>query len=236
MRSRDASAAGRPTMESGAGATRLSSASAAGYCNRYLGSWDPTPSTARNRSTTCRRSLDGGRSWTIEDPSRQGELIGTKGMGHGTVPPGAVRKSLTDCPGGDDSTYPDFAMTLRMSEVNGGASRFYVSNDRAHTWKGPYRLPLCGQIGIAARTDYLVNGKHDCMVFVTASKRNHREGRPICLRTRRREIVEFRIGNRPGTKRLFDHAVDRPSFADRYPDDDPLPRGRRGSPAGQRVD
>ena len=62
-------------------------------------------------------------------------------------------------------------------------SRFYVSNDRAHTWKGPYRLPLCGQIGIAAGTDYLVNGKHDCMVFVTASKRNRREGRPICLRT-----------------------------------------------------
>jgi hypothetical protein len=129
------------------------------------------------------RSLDGGHSWTIEDPSRQGELIGTKGMRHGTVPPGAVEKPLTDCPGGIDFTHPDFAMTLRMSEVNGGASRFYVSNDRAHTWKGPYRLPLCGQIGIAARTDYLVNGKHDCMVFVTASKRNHREGRPICLRT-----------------------------------------------------
>jgi hypothetical protein len=70
-----------------------------------------------------------------------------------------------------------------MSNVDGGVSRFYVSNDRAHTWKGPFKLPLCGQRGIAARTDYRVNGRHDCMVFVTASKRNGREGRPVCLQT-----------------------------------------------------
>ena len=37
-------------------------------------------------------------------------------MRHGTVPPGAVEKPLTDCPGGIDFTHPDFAMTLRMSE------------------------------------------------------------------------------------------------------------------------
>ena len=129
------------------------------------------------------RSLDGGHSWSIEDPSRQGVLIGTRGMRHGTVPPGAVEKELSDCPGEIDFTHPDFAMTLRMSDVDGGVSRFYVSSDRAHTWKGPFKLPLCGQLGIAARTDYLVNGKHDCMVFVTASKRNGREGRPICLET-----------------------------------------------------
>jgi BNR repeat-like domain len=129
------------------------------------------------------RSLDGGHSWSIEDPSRQGELIGTRGMRHGTIPPGSVEKELRDCPGGIDFTHPDFAMTLRMSNVDGGVSRFYVSTDRAHTWAGPFRLPLCGQLGIAARTDYLVNGQHDCMVFVTASKRNGKEGRPVCLRT-----------------------------------------------------
>jgi len=129
------------------------------------------------------RSLDGGHSWSIEDPSRQGVLIGTRGMRHGTVPPGTVEKELSVCPGGIDFTHPDFAMSLRMADVDGGVSRFYVSNDRAHTWKGPFQLPLCGQLGIAARTDYLVNGKDDCMVFVTASKRNGREGRPVCLKT-----------------------------------------------------
>jgi hypothetical protein len=129
------------------------------------------------------RSLDGGHAWTIEDPSRQGELIGTRGMRHGTLPPDALENEPGDCPGGIDFTDPNFAMTLRMSDVDGGVSRFYVSSDRAHTWKGPFKLPLCGQPGIAARTDYLVNRKHDCMVFVTASKRNGREGRPVCLRT-----------------------------------------------------
>ena len=129
------------------------------------------------------RSLDAGHTWSIEDPSQQGVLIGTRGMRHGTVPPGSVEKEPSDCPGGIDFTHPDFAMTLRMSDVDGGVSRFYYSTDRAHSWKGPFKLPLCGQRGIAARTDYLVNGKHSCMVFVTASKQNGREGRPVCLET-----------------------------------------------------
>jgi Neuraminidase (sialidase) len=40
-----------------------------------------------------------------------------------------------------------------------------------------------GQKGIAARTDYLVSGPHECLAFVTASKPNGREGRPLCART-----------------------------------------------------
>jgi hypothetical protein len=129
------------------------------------------------------RSLDGGHSWLIEDPGRRGELVGTKGMRHGLLPPDEHEPKPKACPGGIDFLHPNFAMTLRMEDVDGGISRFYVSYDRAHNWEGPFILPLCGQLGIAARTDYLVNGKHDCMVFVTASKRNGREGRPVCLRT-----------------------------------------------------
>jgi hypothetical protein len=74
-------------------------------------------------------------------------------------------------------------MTARMTDVNAGASRFSYSTDRGHTWHGPFRLPLFGQPGIAARTDYLVNGKHDCLLFLTAAKQNGREGRPLCVRT-----------------------------------------------------
>ena len=70
-----------------------------------------------------------------------------------------------------------------MSGVNVGPSRYYVSLDRGRSWSPPYRLPLFGQLGIAARTDYLVSGPRDCFLFLTASKSNGHEGRPLCVRT-----------------------------------------------------
>jgi len=129
------------------------------------------------------RSLDGGHTWSIENPGKQGVLVGTRGMRHGTIPPDVHEPEPVECPGGICFMHPNFAMTVRMANVDGGQSRFYYSTDRAHTWKGPFKLPMCGQTGIAARTDYLVNGPSDCMLFVTASKQNHKEGRPICIQT-----------------------------------------------------
>jgi hypothetical protein len=129
------------------------------------------------------RSKDGGKTWSVENPALQRVLIGTAGMRHGTLPQDANEPGPTDCPGGIDFTHPDFALTCRMAGVHTGVSRFYYSHDRGRTWKGPFRLPLLGQKGIAARTDYLVNGKADCMLFLTASKDNNQEGRPICVRT-----------------------------------------------------
>jgi hypothetical protein len=129
------------------------------------------------------RSRDGGRTWVLENPARQNVLVGTAGMRHGKVPPGSSEPEPIDCPGNIDFTHPDFAMTCRMAGVNTGVSRFYYSYDRGRSWKGPFRLPLFGQKGIAARTDYLVNGKHDLMLFLTAAKSNGREGRPLCART-----------------------------------------------------
>jgi hypothetical protein len=129
------------------------------------------------------RSLDGGRTWAVENPAKHGVLIGTAGMRHGTVPPGVTEPEPADCPGGIDFTHSGFAITCRMAGTDTGVSRFYYSYDRGHTWKGPFRLPLFGQPGIAARTDYVVDGPQECMLFLTASKRNQREGRPICVRT-----------------------------------------------------
>ena len=129
------------------------------------------------------RSQDGGGTWTIERPAEQGALIPVGSALHGVTPPGLKEKSWRDCPGGIDFTHPDFALTVRMTDVHAGPARFYHSSDRGHTWEGPFRLPLFGQKGIAARTDYLINGKHDCTLFLTASKRNGREGRPFCART-----------------------------------------------------
>lgn len=129
------------------------------------------------------RSRDGGRTWAIENPGRQGTLVGTRGMRHGTIPTDVSEPEPIPCPGGVDFTHPDFAMTARMGGIDAGTSRIYYSTDRAKTWKGPFSLPLFGQPGIAARTDYLVNGKHECLLFLTASKANRKEGRVICAGT-----------------------------------------------------
>ncbi|NOS68959.1 MAG: exo-alpha-sialidase [Verrucomicrobia bacterium] len=129
------------------------------------------------------RSLDGGETWKIEDPSAQGALIPRGKMLHGVAPPWLKEKPWQNCPGGIDFTHPDFAMTLRMTDVEFGPSRFYYSTDRGHQWAGPFRLPLFNQRGVAARTDYLVNGPRDCMLVLTASKPDGDEGRPFCART-----------------------------------------------------
>jgi hypothetical protein len=126
------------------------------------------------------RSLDGGETWTIERP---------EGL---RPPPGAVvadvltsggGRPLRDCPGGIDFTRPGFAFTARMTGIHDGVSRFYYSYDKGKSWDGPFRLPDFGQPGTAARTDYLVNGKNDLFLFLTAAKSNRKEGRVILVRT-----------------------------------------------------
>lgn len=129
------------------------------------------------------RSLDGGETWTIEHPNEQGYLLPQGEALHGTELPGVAIKPAVDCPGGIDFTHPDFAFTARMSSANSGESRFYYSYDRARTWQGPFKLPLFGQKGVMARTDYVVFDKLECMLFLTASKADGREGRPFCART-----------------------------------------------------
>jgi len=126
------------------------------------------------------RSMDGGETWTVERPEGLRPPPGVKVAG---VPAGTGGREAVDCPGGIDFAHPGFAMTFRMTSHQVGESRFYYSLDRGRTWQGPYRFPQLGQPGIMARTDYLVNGKHELMAFVTAAKRNKREGRPVVART-----------------------------------------------------
>jgi hypothetical protein len=123
------------------------------------------------------RSLDGGETWTIESP---GSLVPPEGMFTASGP-GGKAKDLTEPL---DFTHPGFAMTLRMTDAQHGRSWLFYSYDRGKTWTGPINFPMLGQKAIAARTDYIVNGKRDAMVFVTAAKPNGREGRPLCARTR----------------------------------------------------
>ena len=125
------------------------------------------------------RSLDGGESWTLEEPPDL-ELPSDVGY-QDNYPPGTGRP-LSNCPGGIDFTHADFAFTARMTK-NPGVSRFYYSYDRGKKWAGPFRLPNFGHLGTAARTDYIVNGKRDLSLFITLAKANGKEGRPGMVRT-----------------------------------------------------
>ena len=177
------------------------------------------------------RSRDGGVTWSVEQPNPPGALAGTPGMRHGKMPPDAIRRSSPpplDEP--IDFTHPDFAMTVRMENSNNGASRYYYSYDRGHTWRGPFALPLFGQPGVMGRTDYIVNGPADCLLFLTASKANAKEGRPFCARTtdggQTWRFVSF-IGPEPEGYAIMPSTVR--ALADRPGDDDPAAGTRRGA-------
>ncbi len=129
------------------------------------------------------RSLDGGETWVIEDPSGEGKLLARGNALHGIRPPGQDLRQPEKRREPIDFTHPDFAMTLRMLDIDVGPSLYYTSCDRGKNWNGPFRFDVTGVDGIAARTDYIVNGKYDCLVFASAAKRDRQEGRPFCART-----------------------------------------------------
>jgi hypothetical protein len=126
------------------------------------------------------RSLDGGETWKIEEPETLKAPPGLKQAGVPVAPGG---KEPVASPGGFDFTKPGFAFTARMASIHTGPSRFYVTYDKGHTWQGPFTLPDFGTPGVAARTDYLVDGKHEMTAFFTAAKSNKKEGRVLCART-----------------------------------------------------
>ena len=129
------------------------------------------------------RSLDGGATWRVEYPAEKGMLINAGGMRHGITDPAQRESQPVPITEPIDLAHPDFCMTLRFTNVDGGNSRLYYSYDRGHDWRGPFQIPRFGQPGVMARTDYLVNGPRDCHVFLTASKKNRQEGRVFCGRT-----------------------------------------------------
>jgi hypothetical protein len=143
--------------------------------NRHSIDWD------RPAEHVLARSLDGGETWKLEHPA---SLRPPPNALVAKVHTEAGGKEVTDCPGGIDFNNPSFILTARMQDVNVGPSRFYYSYDRGKNWNGPFRIPDFGQKGIAARTDYLINGKHDLTMFLTAAKADGQEGRVICVRTR----------------------------------------------------
>ena len=129
------------------------------------------------------RSRDSGRTWVVEEPRPKGMLMGTAAVRHGKMPAGETDERLIDLQEPINFTDPNLAFTVRMENKDAGVSRFFYSYDRGQSWKGPFRLPLFGQKGVMARTDYVVDGPRECTLFLTASKGNGKEGRPFCART-----------------------------------------------------
>jgi hypothetical protein len=122
----------------------------------------------RPRQSIFARSLDGGETWAVE-----GTVLELPGEPSGTD----ILKQ------GFDFTDPDMVLTLRAENIHTGPSYMFHSEDRGASWDGPYLLPDMGTPGIAARTDYIVDGKHALTAFLTAAKSDGMEGRPFCART-----------------------------------------------------
>lgn len=62
-------------------------------------------------------------------------------------------------------------------------SWFYVSRDRARSWRGPYAISDMGLPGISARTDIVALSRREALFMMTSTKPNGDEGRVFCART-----------------------------------------------------
>jgi hypothetical protein len=137
-----------------------------GFARAYYRASEDDHSFDRDKASksVLGRSLDGGETWSLEDPE------GFVGDGAEAAP----------SPGGIDFAHPDFAMRV-------GGDEFFVSYDRGKTWKGPYALPDFGGKRLSARTDYLVNDRDDCLLFLSAKEPRVQAGiqdRAFAARTR----------------------------------------------------
>ena len=105
------------------------------------------------------RSLDGGESWTAEEPA-----------GYLNDP-----QPLRDLDRRLDFSGDGFAMRVIGTGYHGTdepCGGFYVSTDRGHTWSGPYPFRGLSEyeglrgLQMTPRTDYLVLSADSCLVFL----------------------------------------------------------------------
>ncbi|MDA1257680.1 MAG: exo-alpha-sialidase [Chloroflexi bacterium] len=152
--------------------------------------------TGRSFITMQARSLDGGDNWEVGEAPLlapgNGGISAEEHLRATQTPLSQRANAPAPHPGGIDFTRPDFAMMFARTGLTAGAeSWFYTSDDRCRSWDGPFSLPMFGQLGIAARTDYLVEGPvahgsgdpHSCMMFLTATRPDGEEGRVFCAET-----------------------------------------------------
>ncbi len=110
------------------------------------------------------RSIDGGETWTIENPDN------------------FVDDVKNPIPLTEEINFASSGFALRNSDQS-----FFISYDRGKKWSGPYPYPDFGK-KLTSRTDYLVNGKNDCQIFLSAKEDNvvteaSYQDRSMCVRT-----------------------------------------------------
>jgi hypothetical protein len=137
------------------------------------------------------RSLDGGRTWSSEPFT--GHIPGGSSLSGDEHVIEELQSQPNIVPDRDlpalsepiDFLDPEtIVMAARTGLGQGSISWFYVSRDRARSWKGPFRFGDFGLSGVSARTDIVPLGRHDALFLLTAVKSNGKEGRVFCVRTR----------------------------------------------------
>ena len=137
------------------------------------------------------RSLDGGRTWkVIPFPGKTPDGRGLSADEH--MAAGLRLAEVIDGPEAPkpqtvpvDFTAPDFAFMAARTGLEPGCKSFYfLSNDRARSWSGPFAWPQFVWAGVAARTDYIVMGPNHLIVFLTANKFDGEEGRVFSAETK----------------------------------------------------
>ncbi len=139
------------------------------------------------------RSLDGGHTWSagpLGAPAPGGRALSADEhmlpeLGLGAALAQGRPPLPAPPPAPLDFAAPDLALLCARTGLGAGTrSWFYLSYDRGHAWQGPYSLPMLGQAGIEARTDYMISDAHTCTLFLTASKEEGSEGKGVfCART-----------------------------------------------------
>ena len=135
------------------------------------------PATAKNKYA---RSLDGGENWLIEDAYEHGQTAWAHDN-NVSDDKAELPRSLTEEI--ENFKNPNFAITFQRHNNHNGPTHFYYSNNKGVNWKGPFEFPNLGTDGIAARTDYIVDGEKEMSVFLTVAKSDKEEGRVALSRT-----------------------------------------------------
>ena len=129
------------------------------------------------------RSFDGGETWNIEEPAKDGVMIARGSSLHGVEPDPDKMKPITKQQKPMDFSHPGFVLKFWMLSSGAGPSIFYYSYDKGKKWEGPFSLEVDGMTKISARVDYMLEDNNSCMTFLTAAKANNKEGRVFTART-----------------------------------------------------
>lgn len=143
--------------------------------SKGLHTYDPT--TAKNKYA---RSLDGGDNWLIEDAYEHGQTAWAHDNNvrvNKAELPTVLTKAI------ENFKNPNFAITFQRHNNHNGPTHFYYSNNKGINWEGPFIYPDLGTDGVAARTDYIVDGEKEMSVFLTVAKSDKEEGRVALSRT-----------------------------------------------------